>query len=278
MGTSLTDVESMTQRITEIEPNHRVELSGGVLVYCDPEHYGQVYLEADSKWKIAVGVHPKKVDKLSTKKRDLLQALLSNPRVIGLGEVGLDYSRSSPSPETHQTELKRILAHCRADKVVVLHIRGGKDDPLSEKASQDCFQIIQEQCPSQQKIHLHCFSGGTQELKLWSGGFPNCYFGVTGKAVSFNKRQQEALQRIPLERLLLETDSPHLPVLKGLHTMTPAYIGDVAARVAFIRKEPISLLLDKTRVNGERLYSESRAQDREKQRRSTLGIKVWSYF
>ena len=81
--------------------------------------------------------------------------------------------------------------------------------------------------------------------------------------------------------MLIETDSPHLPVLRGFITTTLAYI-DVAAGAAFIRKEPIPLLLERTRVKGEMLYSRPRAYSlalgKGKRHLQALGIQVWGFF
>ena len=125
---------------------------------------------------------------------------------------------------------------------------------MSIKASSDCLDIVKEACPPEQKIHLHCFAGGLTQVRQWRSVFPDCYFGATGKTANLNQDQQAALRSIPLDRLLLETDSPYLPMMKGLETTTPAYLGEVAVHVALVRKEPISLLIGATRINGEQLY------------------------
>ena len=72
--------------------------------------------------------------------------------------------------------------------------------------------------------------------------------------VRFRKPHREALKSVPLDRILVETDSPYLPVLPGQKTSTPAYNGDIAAEAAKIRKGPIELVIETTRINGQKLY------------------------
>ncbi len=62
------------------------------------------------------------------------------------------------------------------------------------------------------------------------------------------------MRRVPLERILIDTDSPYLPMWPGLEVNTPAYIGDVASLVSKIRMEPLSLMAQASTSNGCRLY------------------------
>ena len=82
--------------------------------------------------------------------------------------------------------------------------------------------------------------------------FPRLLFWLHGENGNV---WEEVLKQIPLDRLLLVTDVPYLPMLKGSKTTTSAYIGDVAACVALVRQEPINLVVWANRANGRRLYS-----------------------
>ena len=254
LGVNPSDADSLVRKVTEIPPTHKVNVAGGVLVYCDPERYNEIYLDADRKWAIAVGIHPKKTEQLTAENQAKLKLLLDNPRVNAMGEVGLDYSVDRPSREVQQKVLTDILTFSRPQKVLVLHIRGSAEDPFSTEPSKDCLAIVQKMCQPEQKIHLHCFAGQKEQVWEWRRAFPDCHFGFTGKMARFRKEQREALKSIPLDRILVETDSPYLPVLPGQRINTPAYIGDVAAEAAKIRQEPIELVIETTRVNGQKLY------------------------
>ena len=84
--------------------------------------------------------------------------------------------------------------------------------------------------------------------------FPNCYFGFTGLVRSFSAAQRRALRVIPAERLLLETDSPHLKIHPEQNYNTPLYIADLGQLVADARGDVLSDLLVATCMNGQRLY------------------------
>ncbi len=113
---------------------------------------------------------------------------------------------------------------------------------------------MKRHCPTSQRIHLHCFSGGIEQLQEWRAAFPNCYFGFTGKVARFCRGQKEALQRVPADRLVIETDAPYMPMLPGLRNSSPAYIGEVARLVSRVRLEPMSVVLKYTVENGRKLY------------------------
>ncbi len=110
-----------------------------------------------------------------------------------------------------------------------MHLRG-RDDPYSSKCSLDCLELAKFHLAPAQRIHLHCFTGDRQLVQKWSHHFPRCYFGFTSLVRHFDDQQVLALQDIPKERILLETDSPYLRISKG--TNTPAYLGEVAAAAA----------------------------------------------
>ncbi len=81
--------------------------------------------------------------------------------------------------------------------------------------------------------------------------YPNCYVGFTGLVQRFDRMQRDTLKQVRADRLLVETDSPYLPMMKDLIRTTPAYIGEVASLVARIRMEPLTYVLKVTRENGQ---------------------------
>ena len=157
------------------------------------------------------------------------------PRVVAFGEIGLDYSESDTERERQMAQLEELLPLCSTRHVLVLHIRGNKKEHMSDRAFRDCFEIVKKHIPRDQRIHLHCFSGDYNQITVWSGAFPNCCFGYTEKIARFVKPQREDVRRVPIERLLIETDSPYLTVHSRQKIDTPMYLGDVANLVASIR-------------------------------------------
>lgn len=105
-----------------------------------------------------------------------------------------------------------------------------------------------------QPIHVHCFTGDIELVTEWMSHFSNVYFGFTGAVENFSSDQIAGLQSVPLNRILLETDSPYMRPGGG-SINTPAFIGDVASLVASKLQISVQHLLKETVQNGRRLYS-----------------------
>ena len=94
--------------------------------------------------------------------------------------------------------------------MLILHLRGAEDDTEGTAVHKICRRLLRKKCSPLQRIHIHCFSSNVDQVKAWTSTFPHCYFGVTGLVRSFTPKQRLAVKEIAAERLLLETDSPHL--------------------------------------------------------------------
>ena len=234
-------------------PKNTVELVGGVMVFCDPESGFTIPL-MDGKWKIAIGVHPRKAVRCPEHHLARIKALLdTNPLVKALGEIGLDRTEPEYTWFDQDRLFKKLLALSRPDKVIVLHIRGSSAQHSSDVLLAG-LHYVKKACPPNQGIHLHCFTGNTTIVEDWLDDFPNTYFGFTARVTSFNWEQREGLRAVPLNRLLKETDSPYMPVNRDNRVNTPAYIGDVAEVVAQVRGIEMRELLAVTVTNGQQLY------------------------
>ena len=234
-------------------PDHPVNLSGGVMVFCDPESYDKLPFTREA-YTCAVGIHPKKVPELTEKRAGQLRQLLERPEVKAFGEVGLD--RQTP-PETWKKQeevLERILPWCRPNQTLVLHLRGSASDLMGDEVLDRGLALVQRTCPREQPIHLHCFSGTKGQVQKWLEAFPNCYFGFTGLVLKFKPPQKDGLKAVPMNRLLVETDSPYLSPIPTVTVNTPAYLGEVAYLVAQIRGEALSIVLSCTEANARHLY------------------------
>ncbi len=190
-----------------------------------------------------VGVHPHDASKAGPETFERLRSLLAHPKVVGMGEIGLDYHYDFSPREVQREVFARQLEMARAaGKPVIIHTREAWEDTLRVLGSGPHRGIF------------HCFSGGpgeaAQALEL---GFHISFAGV----VTFPKavRIQEAARTVPSDRLLVETDAPYLaPVPMRGRRNEPAFVVETARRLAELRGEPFEHLAAVTTENFARLF------------------------
>ncbi len=239
---------------TEVRIQHPVKVTGGVMVF-DPERFDHVpSVFRDYKFAIAVGLHPKKAHLYNESVAQKLKQLTEMRLIRELGEVGLDRNTHPDTWARQEDVLDQVLKMCNSQLLLILHLRGNKKDRHQAAVSRKCLEIVRRHCPKEQRIHLHCFAGGLEQLQEWRTSYPNCYFGFTGLVAKFHKGQREALRRVPSDRLLIGTDAPYMSMLPGLRHSYPAYIGEVAHLVAEVRQEPVAVTLSSSLANGHRPY------------------------
>ena len=123
----------------------------------------------DGRWKLAVGIHPKKVPNCTDSYLNQVKTMLhSNPLVVALMEVGLDRTVPDYLWEDQDRILKRVLAF--SNKVLVLHLRGVSSLNCND-VQMTALHYVKKACLSEQKIHLHCLP-----VESLMEDIPNCYF------------------------------------------------------------------------------------------------------
>ncbi len=177
-----------------------------------------------------VGIHPHDAAKAVPPDFDHLTALLSNPKVVAVGEIGLDYHYDFSPLETQKAVFVQQMAiAAAARKPIVIHTREGWDDTLE--------LIERHWTPHGIGGIMHCFSGGpTQAQRAIELGFHLSFGGI----VTFPKalELQEAARQAPRDRILVETDSPCLaPVPKRGKRNEPALVVHTARKLAELRGE-----------------------------------------
>lgn len=250
-GNTMEDLHSVINQ-SSFQPKLKVNIVGGVINYSEPSAHPE-FIQAGGSYGIALGVHPKHVSELTAEKLLRLKNLLDHPSVVGLGETGLD--RTVPVKLWRQQEkvFRQVLSLVHQNKVLILHLRGTPADRIGIDVHARCMQILKKFCGYTQLIHVHCFTGDTELVTEWMSNFSNVYFGFTGAVENFSSDQVAGLQSVPLNRILLETDSPSMRPGGG-NINTPAFIGDVASLVASKLQIPEHRLLKETVQNGRRLY------------------------
>jgi TatD DNase family protein len=193
-----------------------------------------------------VGVHPHDASKIDAEIYSRLAALLRHPKVIALGEIGLDYHYDhSPREVQREAFIEQMRIASDARKPIVIHTREAWEDTLA---------LIEEHwTPSGLPGIMHCFSGGPAEaersLKL---GFYLSFGGI----VTFPKATniQEAARIAPADRVLVETDAPYLaPVPHRGKRNEPAFVTETAKKVAALRGESLESVAQTTTANFRRL-------------------------
>ena len=204
--------------------------------------------ESDADIWCSVGIHPHEAASEDDAAVEQLAALTEHPKVVGLGEAGLDFYYEH-SPRERQAAVFR--AHCRAARETGLPLIVHTRDADPETAA-----ILAEERPPAGVIH--CFSSGRELAeKALSLGF---YISFSGIVTFKNADELRATARdIPLDRLLIETDSPYLaPVpLRGKRN-EPAFVVHTAARLAEIKGISLDELARATSENFFRLFGKAR--------------------
>ena len=212
-------------------------------------------MEPDNRVLVTIGIHPTQAHLADRLDLERLGELLACPRVVGLGEVGLDYFRVS---RYEDQRLQRLflaaildLAEER-DLPLILHTRDGGDG----RASSDCLGILRKGLSRWHRVHRHCFRGCVREMNDWIAAFPNVCFGFTATVLRDpTKQEEEAIHAMASHRILLESDAPYLPVPGSAEGFNhPWSILATATRIARIRGVPVASLLALTRANAKRFY------------------------
>ncbi len=222
----------------------------------DLEHVDRVLDTARSLPNVfaSVGRHP-----LGTEGRepdvDTLVELATDPLMIAVGESGLDYYYASDQPELQRQRFSvHLEAARRARKPLIVHSRDAKEDTLA---------MIREEGDPQFGGVLHCFTGdldmALRAIEL------NYYISISG-IVTFRNAEalREVVRGVPLERLLVETDSPWLaPVPHRGKKNEPRHVREVAACVADLKGVSLEALADATTANFCELFRVDPKQLRE---------------
>lgn len=190
-----------------------------------------------------VGIHPENAAEIPENWDEELEELLSHPKVVALGEIGLDYHYPEPPRDIQQRIFRRQLElAAKHNKPVVIH---------SRDASGDTLEILKEYKP---RGVVHCFSGSAETarevVKL------GMYIGFTGVLTFKNaKKAVEACAAVPIERLLLETDCPYMaPVPFRGKRCDSSMIRFTAEKMAEIKGVSTEEMIETARENGEKLF------------------------
>lgn len=193
----------------------------------------------------AVGYHPENCAPFTPSDIDTLRELANHPKVVAIGEIGLDYHwAENPPRELQQDVFRRQMAlAAELDLPVIVHDRD---------AHADCLAIVREF--SMLRGVFHCYSGSLEMAReLWKLGW---YVGFDGPLTYKNARKTvEVAAEAPLDRILLETDAPYLPPVPLRGTRNDSRnLRYVAEALAALRGMTVEAIAERTMENGKRLF------------------------
>jgi TatD DNase family protein len=200
--------------------------------------------ERESDCHAVVGVHPHDAKLVDDSLLEMLRGWARNPRVVGIGETGLDFHYDHSPRERQVEEFRRFAALARdASLPLVIHSRAAADETL---------QVLREE--RVEAGVMHCFTYGPDVARrVVDLGLYVSFSGI----VTFRNAVEvrEAARLVPLDRLLVETDSPYLaPEPRRGGRNEPARVVDVAKGLAAVLAQPLEELAERTTENTRRLF------------------------
>ena len=238
----------LADNLDEILANMRAnEVSKALCVAVDLQKFPQILAMAEQHENIyaSVGVHPDYEMEDEPTQSELVR-LANHPKVVAIGETGLDYFRLQGDLEWQRTRFRtHIRAAVECNKPLIIHTRS---------ASADTLRLMQEEDANKAGGVMHCF---TESLEVARAAIEmNFYISFSG-IVTFKKALElkEVAKSIPLERMLIETDSPYLaPVPFRGKLNQPSYVKHVAEEIAKLRGISVEEVGEATSANFKKLF------------------------
>ncbi len=201
----------------------------------------------------AIGVHPEDAKNFDENALNLMEKMIKHPKVVAVGEIGLDYywdrSYNDVQKAVFEAQIEFAKKH---DKPIIVHDR---------EAHGDSLEILKRTNAAEVGVVMHCFSGSPEfALECVKEGF---YIALGGVVTFKNaKKMKEVAKIVPLERLLLETDSPYLtPVPFRGKRNEPAYVKYAAEEIANLRGIGFEELARATTENAIKIFRLNEVQN-----------------
>lgn len=197
----------------------------------------------------SVGVHPD-YENIEEPTLEGLLKLADHPKIIAIGETGLDYFRLTGDLEWQRQRFRtHIRAAIKTQKPLIIHTRN---------APADTIRIMQEENAAQVGGVMHCF---TESLEVAEAAIAMGFYISFSGIVTFKNATalKEVAKAIPLDKMLIETDSPYLaPMPYRGKTNQPSYVKHVAEEIAKLRGEPLEMIATATTNNFFKLFAHAK--------------------
>ena len=244
------DQEPLFENIHEILERSKKNGLSKLLTICTTlESFGKIkqLVELDEIIYGTFGIHPHESKNDFINKELIIKKVKENRKIIGVGETGLDFFYNNSDKEIQKTSfISHIEAAINLDLPLIIH---------SRNAEKDTFDILNEFKNKDIKILMHCFTGSLslakKLLKLDS------FFSASGIVTFKNSNDlQKTFEYIPLEKILIETDSPYLaPVPMRGKKNEPSYIKYTLKKIADIKKIKTDYASKITSQNFNKLFN-----------------------
>ena len=237
------EVENAVDIIKECKKNNIDIILNGVDIASNNE-----ILELSKKYDnvyAAIGLNYDQIDRFTDDDLVLLEEQIKNNKIVALGEIGIDYYWTKENSEKQIYFFKKQLELAeKYDLPIIVH---------SRKASQEVLDIIKES--NVRKGSMHCYSGSLELAKEYIKlGF---LIGLDGPITyPSNKKGIDIVSNIPIDKLLIETDSPYLsPESKRGQVNTPLNLKEIAEKVSEVKEIPVEEIIDITYNNAKKLFN-----------------------
>lgn len=238
----------IANNIDEVLANMQTnQVSNALCVSVDLDKFPEILALAEKHDNIyaSVGVHPD-YELVNEPTQSELVRLANHPKVIAIGETGLDYFRLQGDLEWQRNRFRtHIRAAVETNKPLIIHTRS---------ASADTLRLMQEEGANRPGGVMHCF---TESMEVALAAIEmNFYISFSG-IVTFKKALElkEVAKYIPLERMLIETDSPYLAPVPFRGKMNqPSYVKHVAEEIAKLRGISVEEVGEATTANFRKLF------------------------
>jgi len=245
------DFEEYADRMPQVLENMaRNQVTHALCVCVNLADFPRVLALAEGHAQLfaSVGVHPDHAEEANPEIKDLI-GRAQHPKILALGETGLDYFRQNGDLEWQRARFRtHIRAARECGKPLIIHTRD---------AGEDTLRIMREERASEAGGVMHCF---TETLEIARAAMDlNFYISFSGIVTFKNAHAiKEVAKAVPLERMLVETDSPYLaPVPQRGKTNEPAWVRHVAEEIARLRGISLEAVATATTGNFFRLFKPS---------------------
>ena len=207
----------------------------------------KIIIEKDKMIYGTYGIHPHETEKNYINKEKIIKEVKENNKIIGIGETGLDFFYNNSDKNI---QIESFIAHIEAsivlNKPLIIH---------SRNAEKETFEILNSYKDSNLKILMHCFTGSSEFSKKLQT--LNAFFSASGIITFKNSTElQNTFKDIPLEKLLIETDSPFLaPIPMRGKNNEPSFIKFTLEKLSFLKETTVEQMSNITTDNFNKLFN-----------------------